>query len=235
MRGRASPAGRAGLIKINQLQSAAQAQRLAPRLAMAGVCVGEAAPGVGLAQAAAIRAALPGLPMAVAMPDWRQRSQQQIDALVTELGASHFELTPVDLAKPQELAEELARLQAIRSPKVANGFFVEADDLSFVHEREAYRALQQAGVAWFQFEISSAVAPGFTLSPTALRQVDDLLADLPVLVTDQLQQLAGYPLAAARGFFFNLAVPAAPHSYDFAQETWTESQLMRLLPRRSPA
>lgn len=220
------------MIKVNQLQSAAQAQRLAQRIDMAGVCVGDAAPCVSRAQAVAIRAALPGMPLAVALDDWRQHTPQQIETLVHDLGASHFELTPVGMAKAPDFAEELALLQAIRCPKVANGFFLLADDLSFMADHGAYRSLQQAGVEWFQFEIDSAVHPSFKLSEADLQRVDAFFADLPVLVTDRLQQLAGYPLAAARGFFFDLEVPAAPHSYDMAQHRWLESQLLRLLPKR---
>lgn len=220
------------MIKVNQFQSAAQAQRLAPRIDMAGLCVGDAPPCVSLAQALAIRAALPGLPLAVALADWRQHTPQQIDALVQDLGASHFDFTPADMAKEPDFADDLARLQAIRSPKVANGFFLLADDLSFMADVAPYRAMRQAGVEWFQFEIESALDPTCKLPQAALKGVDAFLAGLPVLVGDRLQQLAGYPLASASGFFFDLAVPKAPHNYDMAQQSWAESQLMRLLPKR---
>lgn len=222
----------ASVIKVNQLQSAAQAQRLAQRIDMAGVCVGDAAPCVSLAQALAIRAAVPHLPLAVALADWRQHTPQQIDALVQDLGASHFEFTPADMAKAPDFADDLARLQAIRCPKVANGFFLLADDLSCIDDEAPYQALQQVGVALFQFEIDSALDPNAKLSQARLQRVDAFLAGLPVLVGDRLQQLAGYPLAAASGFFFDLAVPKAAHNDDKAQHSWAESQLMRLLPTR---
>ncbi|HPH64704.1 MAG TPA: hypothetical protein PLF40_03135 [Kofleriaceae bacterium] len=223
------------MIKVNQIQSAAQALRLAPRIDMAGVCVGDEADAhcIGVDVARAIHDALPGLPLSVALPGWAALQPGQVDRLLQDIGASHFEFTPVDLAKPADFAAELLRLQAIRAPKIANGFFLQHDDLSFASDLAPYHALQQAGVVWFQFEIGSAVALGVCLSQPDLQRVQSFLAGLPVLATDQITALGGYPLSTVSNFFFNLGLPRAQRNYDFGQLAWAESQLMKLLPQRA--
>ena len=138
------------VIKINQVTSAAQAARLAPRMQACGVCIGDPGrrvPAVTMAVARAIRAALPPeIPLAVAFEDVIAMGPAEIADALHEAGAHWFEYTPVDFLKADAFDAELARVAAVPMPKIANGFFLLADDESFIADTAPYRRMQaQAG------------------------------------------------------------------------------------------
>ena len=73
--------------------------------------------------------------------------------VLAALGAEYLEFTPVDPYKRPEFEAQLSRLAALSQPKIANGFFVLADDTGFIDEPAPLQQLQDAGVVLFQFEL----------------------------------------------------------------------------------
>ena len=201
------------LRKVNALQTEAQVRRWARRVDMLGLCVGATPPGVPFEQAKAMVAAAPEVSWAVSLPDWRESPEGAVDALLRDLGASHFEFVPVDPAQPA-FATELARLERITSPKVAGGFFLLTDDLSFLEDLAPYRALQHAGVAWFQFELDADRA----FSTSQAERIEAFCASVPVLVRAGVAP----PVPSARGAFIDLAGPGIDGG-------WPERQVLRWL------
>ncbi len=226
------------MIKINQLTSVAQASRLKAHLDVAGICIAKqkavGSPYVDAKEALELRRALPGVPLSVSFLATDGFEIREMAEVLAEVGADYFEFTPVDFAKVSWFDEQLCRLSEIRLPKIANGYFVLADDTSFVGDATPFQRLQAIGVRAFQFEVQSAVDPSFKLSARDLQKTNDFFAQLNVLVTDVFDQIQDYPLRAVAGYFFNLASSQESPSYDGARE-WPASSVLRVLRGRGTA
>ncbi|MGL0785687.1 hypothetical protein [Xanthomonas translucens] len=152
---------------------------------------------------------------------------EDLAGLVSEISADYFEFTPSEPEKKAELAEELRILAQVDRPKIANGFFVLADDDSFLKMEDYFENLRRHGVELFQFEIVSWVEDNTMLSKSLSARVDRFFASFPCLVSDDFSTLSKYPSVNAKGFYLNLDNGGG--NYDFSEYRFTFSRVLSLM------
>lgn len=220
------------MIKINQITSPSQAARLRKRMDLGGICLARqkraGSPCLTVDGALEVRRALSGVPVSVAFRQGDEFSLDEMGEILSRLQVDYFEFTPVDFAKTACFEEQLSRLERIRLPKVANGFFLLADDASLIQDVAGFERLQAMGVELFQFEVESVIDPDFQLDRAKRQRAEALFSRFRVLVTDRFEQIQTYPLKSVHGYFFNLMPTAESERCDGA-ETWPESRVLRLL------
>lgn len=142
-------------------------------------------------------------------------------AILSRFNIQYYEFTPVDFYKKDAFEAELRSLEKIEAPKVANGFFVETDDHSFLKDRAYFSLLQEQGVAYFQFELDSP-------SKRTLGAMNEFAAQYPCLITDSFESLDLHPETNRSGIFLNIE-NRDKQNYDFSLRAWPFSRIVRMI------
>ncbi|MFI6288619.1 hypothetical protein ACIBCM_28385 [Streptomyces sp. NPDC051018] len=157
-------------------------------------------------------------------------TDDEMAGVLERLGADYYEFTPVDPAKKQAFAHDLGRLARLSLPKIANGFFLEPDDVSLFDDTDALRRLTEAGVVLFQVEI----APDALTSASVRARLGALFAEFPVVVC--LPPEVGLPagLPSPRGYSLTLRPSDRDTTpYDYCNNVVPGSTAARVLRARA--
>ncbi|WP_305092896.1 hypothetical protein [Prescottella sp. R16] len=155
-------------------------------------------------------------------------SSEEVVATVESLRPDYFEFTAVDAAKEPQVDEQLDLLGRLAVPKIANGFFVMKDDVSFLGSRAHLDRLVAAGVEYFQVETESLLDPGFRISAPHGERLAALFADYPCLVADVCTTPPVLPEFGQVGTYFNLGNGRVPN-YDHSDRQTPLSGIVRII------
>jgi hypothetical protein len=157
-------------------------------------------------------------------------SHQEVADLIQHIRPSYYEFTPADPDKNAEHAVELEFVASLPVPKVANGFFLSRDDRSFMDHSEYFERLVSAGVAFFQFEVDSAVDEEFLIEGSILSDIKSFFSKFPCLVCDEFESLREYPSLQEKGYFLNIERRSAGGmNYDYSNRSFSLSRIVALL------
>lgn len=143
---------------------------------------------IDLSTLAAIRRDNPERKLSLSFGAGQFSLQEQIDIL-NEFHINYFEYTPVDFYIKAAFEAELKLLGKITVPKIANGFFVEADDRSLLDDQLYFSLLVEHGVAYFQFELNTALQADYRLSKCTLEEFEEFAAKFLCVVSDEFKSL----------------------------------------------
>ncbi|MBT0567095.1 hypothetical protein [Williamsia sp. CHRR-6] len=149
-------------------------------------------------------------------------------AYVADGEADYFEFTPSEPEKIAELNEELKVLSEVDRPKIANGFFVLADDDSFLRMEDYFDILSGHGVEFFQFEIVSVLDEHSMLPKNFMSRAEKLFSSHRVLVSDSFSSMSEYPIKNIDGFYFNLERDSQ-ENYDLSEQKFSLSKVLRVI------
>lgn len=215
------------MIKVNQVVSAAEAQKL-QHVDVLGVYVGsgdEHDRAVARSEVPAIRSAS-GARLSVALAPSGTVTAAAVHQAVRELRPDYFEFTAVDPEKTAEMRRQLDLLEEIDVPKVANGFFLLDDDLSLTDRADYLNQLRAAGVALFQVELESVVETDGRISASGMKAISRLFADLPFLVSDRFRRISDVPDLGQHGVYLNLGKDGAVN-YDHSARSMSLPRVLR--------
>lgn len=100
------------------------------------------------------------------------------------------EFLAVDPEKTDLVTRQLAALRNLGVPTIARGFSVSPDDTSLLDRQDHLRALEDAGVRYFEVEIDSLVDPESSIPDRVRARLGDLFSRFDVLVTDAFTDLS---------------------------------------------
>lgn len=215
------------MIKVNQVVSAAEAQRLR-HVDVLGVYVGsgdEHERAVAGGEVPAIRSAS-GARLSVALTPSGRMTADAVHQALRDLRPDYFEFTAVDPEKTADVRRQMDLLEEIDVPKVANGFFLLDDDLSLTDRADYLDQLRAAGVALFQVELESVVEPGCRISASGMKTISRMFADLPFLISDRFRRIADVPHLGQHGVYFNIGKDGAV-GYDHSARSMSLPRVLR--------
>ncbi|XBB67524.1 hypothetical protein ABFU82_26015 [Nocardioides sp. WV_118_6] len=215
------------MIKVNQVVSAAEAQRLR-HVDVLGVYVGSGTEhdrAVATRDVPAIRSASEAL-LSVALAPSGPVTVEAVHQTVRDLRPDYFEFTAVDPEKTADVRRQTELLEEIDVPKVANGFFLLADDLSLTDRTDYLGLLRAAGVVLFQVELESVVDADCRISASGTKAIASMFADVPVLISDRFRRISDVPDLGQRGVSFNLGNDGAVN-YDHSTRSMSLSRVLR--------
>lgn len=224
------------LIKLNQLTSVEQL-RYAGSADTIGICVAAGplpgGPCVDAATMAGLAAQRGDKKIAVSFRDDDGADASFIRSTIDRLDIDYYEFTPVDPAKRDDFLRQMDWLQRLDTPKIANGFYVQSDDDSWLEDVEPFRTLMAVGVKYVQFEVTSATSPDDMIGAAVRDRFSAFCEEIPVLISDRVSDLATYPIVSNKGFFFNRSFAARDaRNYDCSLRSVPMSGIAALLRTR---
>ena len=223
------------MIKINQIATEAQANRIKAIADCIGVCITKTPmPGmISTETLETIRSAAPGIPLSVAFNPKEVFTDIEIFNVLDKFSPDYYEFTPVDFLKKTEFDAQIERLKKIAFKKIANGYFVQPDETSFLDDERSFKRLEESGVCLFQFEIQSAVDNELMLDSKTMSRIDDLAEKLKIIACDNFSVLKKYPIKNIAGYYFNIEASGQCSCYDYTDLSFPLSQILRILSKNT--
>ncbi|MCW7538646.1 hypothetical protein OOT46_12410 [Aquabacterium sp. A7-Y] len=224
--------------KINQVTSVDQATKLADAgVDVLGCCLAAAhEPRRGRIDEGQLRAIVDSIERRTALSFDADSGYTavQMRRVLDDHGIDFLEVLPVDPEKKTAHEQELQWLREVPQPKIASGYFLMKDDLSYLKHVDYFKRLMDAGVAYFQFEIDSLIDPKFKIGRADAARVERFFEEIPCLVCDRWTALDAYPSQHARGRYMNITAAALEpgQNYDYSQLAFPFSQVLALLQGR---